>query len=88
MPKTIDMNFLGINLLETSVVIALLTGITQFLHLNMTMPEVKFSDFFKKKSSKMKENFTDSLKVNMKFGLPVFVVIILSTYLSAALGVY
>ncbi len=88
MPSIVDMNFFGIDLLKTSFLIAILTGITQFISLHITMPEVKFSDFFKKQPKNFKDGLLDSMKVNMKFGLPIFIIIILSTYLSSALGLY
>ena len=84
----VDMQFLGISLLKTNMFIAALAAITQYLYMHITMPEVKLSHFFKKTEGGMKENFGNSLKVNMKFGLPVFVFLLLSFSLNAALGLY
>lgn len=82
-----DMNFFGIDMLDKSIVVALIAGLTQYLYLHITMPEVKFSDF-KKETKGMKDNFANSLKVNMKFGLPLFIFVMLAIYLNSALGLY
>ncbi len=72
-PKEISMNFLGLfPLAEKSVFLALLAGLTQYLHLNISMPEVKLANL-KNKSKNMKEDMVNSLQVNLKFGLPILI---------------
>ncbi|MCK5589306.1 MAG: membrane protein insertase YidC [Candidatus Pacebacteria bacterium] len=87
-PKEIVMNFLGLfPLKESSIFLAALAGITQFLHFSISMPDVKFSDI-KKKGGKMSEDFANSMQVNLKFGLPIFIFFILATALNSAVALY
>ena len=82
------MNFIGLfPLKETSLFLAILAGLTQFINFTISMPDVKLSDF-KKKSSKASENFSNSMQVNLKYGLPFFIVFILATSLNSAVAIY
>jgi membrane protein insertase Oxa1/YidC/SpoIIIJ len=64
-----------------------LAGLTQFIHMNISMPEVKFSDL-KEKSNDPKEDMMKSFQVYMKYGLPVMVFALLGTIFNAAIGLY
>lgn len=88
-PTNISMNFLGIfPLEETSYLLAFMAGVTQYLHLHISMPEVKFSDLKKKDGSDIKKDMMTSFQVNIKYGLPFFVFFMLITILSSALALY
>lgn len=94
-PENISMYLLGaIDLTKTSLLIAFLAGLTQFIHLSISMPDIKFSDIYKKKKpvnnlkEKIKDDLMNSVQVNMKYGLPVFIFIILATFLNAAIAIY
>ncbi len=80
-PENINMLFLNIiNLNNISWVLAILSGLAQFLTFQVTMPEIKFNDVFKKTSNeKIKESFGKNMQWNMKFILPFFIVILLIT---------
>ncbi len=87
-PSDIAMTLLGtIDLNSPNLILAVIAGATQFLSLHITMPEVKLSDF-KKKSKNIKESFGESMKVNLKFGLPILIIIMLATRLNAAIALY
>ena len=84
----ISMNFLNIfDLRDKSVFLAFVAGLTQFLYLRISMPDVKLSDF-KKPSGDFKEDMASSLQVNIKYGLPLFVFFILATALNSVIALY
>ncbi|MCD5396845.1 MAG: YidC/Oxa1 family membrane protein insertase [Candidatus Pacebacteria bacterium] len=76
------------HLQEISIFLAILAGISQYLLFTISMPEVKFKDFFKKKEGDFMKDFTNKIQVNLKYGLPFFVAIILSFTLNAAVALY
>jgi membrane protein insertase Oxa1/YidC/SpoIIIJ len=65
----------------------MLAGLTQFIHMNISMPEVRLSDL-KEKSNDPKEDMMKSFQVYMKYGLPVMVFVLLGTTFNAAIGLY
>ena len=86
--KEISMNFLGIfDLSQTSYFLAVLAGITQYLHLHISMPEVKFSDL-KKRGTDIKTDMMTSFQVNIKYGLPFLIFFMLISIFNGALALY
>ena len=86
--KDIVMTFLGsLNLLETSWIIAILAGITQYIHMAISMPDVSWKDL-KSDSGDMKEDMMSTFQAYMKYGLPVMIFGILATILPSGLGLY
>lgn len=86
--KDIIMTFLGsLDLLETSWIIAILAGITQYIHMDISMPDVTWKDL-KSDSGDMKEDMMNAFQAYMKYGLPVMVFVLLGTTLMAGLGLY
>ncbi len=86
-PGTINTMFLGfIDVTGKSVVLALLTGASQFIHTSLSMSKSKKSDK-KFGEGSMKEDFARSMKLQMKYVLPVFVTFIAYT-LSSAIALY
>jgi membrane protein insertase Oxa1/YidC/SpoIIIJ len=82
------MTLLGIfDLTKTSVLLAIIAAATQFAHLSISMPDVKISDF-KKKGGNMKEDMMNSFQVNIKYGLPILILIMLLTAFNAAVALY
>ena len=87
-PEKIDMTFLGLfDLTKTSVLLAIIAAGTQFAHLSISMPDVKISDL-KKKGGDMKEDMMNSFQVNIKYGLPILILIMLLTAFNAAVAIY
>jgi membrane protein insertase Oxa1/YidC/SpoIIIJ len=83
------MNFLGIfPLEETSYFLAVLAGLTQYAHLHVSMPDVKFSDLKKKQGSDIKTDMMNSFQVNIKYGLPFLIFFMLISVFSSALALY
>ncbi len=90
-PDDLKMTFLNIiDLTKTNYIIALLAGITQYIALNISMPDISLKDLKQQKQNieKPMEGFAKTMQVYMKYGLPVLVVFILSTSLNAAIGLY
>ncbi len=87
-PERIDMMFLGIfDMTKVSILLAIIAAGTQFLHLSISMPDVKLSDL-KNKTGIMKEDMMNSFQVNIKYGLPVLVLIMLATIFNSAIAIY
>lgn len=86
--KKIVMSFLGIfDLNKISYSLAILTAITQYIYFSISMPDAHWSDL-RKKGKDMKEDMMASFQVYMKYGMPVMVLILLSTTITAGLGLY
>ena len=87
-PEFINMTFFGFfDLTKTSILLAFVAAATQFLHLSISMPDVKLSDL-KKKKGDIKEDMMNSFQVNIKYGLPILILVILLTVLNAAVALY
>lgn len=88
-PQKISMSFLGIfDLNAKSLILALLAGVTQFIHLSISMPEVKFSDLKKKAGKDFKTEMMNSFQVNIKYGLPILVFLMLLMAFNSAVALY
>ena len=75
-PSSVSTIFLGIiDVTEKSIVLGLLTGITQFFHTKLSFAKTKDS---KKKigEGSMKEDFMRTMKLQIRYALPVFVAFI------------
>jgi YidC/Oxa1 family membrane protein insertase len=79
--------FLGlIDVTKKSIVLALLTGITQFFHTTISLPKIEKRDKGFGQGS-FKDDFAHTMKLQMKYALPLFVAFISYT-LSAAIALY
>lgn len=88
-PTDISTSFLGIfPLSETNIFLAALAAITQYIHLHISMPDVKFSDLKKGKGIDIKTDMLNSFQVNIKFGLPVLIFFMLTYFFASSLAVY
>jgi YidC/Oxa1 family membrane protein insertase len=89
-PVSINTNFFGLDLTKMSVMLALVTGITQAIQARLTMqgqtlPEVKN----KEGKPSFQEEFAKSMKIQMLYILPIFVVFIaIQLKLAAAITLY
>ncbi len=87
-PEKINMTFLGIfDLKKSSIVLAILAAATQFLYMHLSMPDVKFSDL-KKKGGDIKEDMMNSFQVNIKFGMPILILVMLLMAFNSAVAIY
>ena len=83
-PEAVDMQFLGfVDIAAKNVVLALLTGITQFIQINLVSPKLEK----RKKDAGMKDDMMRSMQLQMKYVMPVIVAIIAYT-LPATIGLY
>ncbi|PID83124.1 hypothetical protein CSB11_02915 [Candidatus Campbellbacteria bacterium] len=86
--QKLSLNFLNhFDLANSSVVLAVVAAITQYIQLAVSMPDVRFADL-KKKTGRIGEDMAVSMQVNLKYGLPLFILFLLSTTLSAAIAIY
>ena len=84
----LSMNFLGwFDLTKPSWILGLLAGITQFIHMEISMPDIHWSDL-KKSGKDTKEDMMKSFQVYMKYGFPLMAVLLLTFTLNAAIGLY
>jgi YidC/Oxa1 family membrane protein insertase len=81
LPATVAMNFVGINLVYKSILLALITVITQFIQLNLALPTPK-----KGEDKSFKGDLAYSMNMQMKYIFPL--VIFPIAYFSAVLALY
>ncbi len=85
-PETINMVFLGfVDITKKSIPLALMAGITQYIHSHLALPTQKPRD--PKAEPNFKEDFARSMQVQMKYGMPVLIFIAAYT-ISAAIALY
>ena len=85
-PETVSMFFLGLmNIAEKSMPLALLAGITQFIHTRLSMPKLAPREEGKEQS--FKDDFNRSLQLQMRYVMPVIIVVAAYT-ISAAIALY
>jgi len=83
-PETINMQFLGIvDIAGKSIVLALLAGATQFIHSSYALPKPKP----RPENPTMKDDLARSFHLQMKYVMPIIVVVISYT-ISAAIALY
>lgn len=79
-PEKINFNFLGYyDLLDRSFVLALLAAVTQYVQLKIVTPVQPKPDPDKQKKAEVsfQEEFTRNMSTQMKYGLPIFIFVIL-----------
>jgi len=84
-PEMVNMNFIGIvDMGGRSVVLALLAGLTQFIHAQIAIkpPETKT-----KPGESLKDDLARSMNLQMRYVLPIFVGVI-AYFISAAIALY
>jgi YidC/Oxa1 family membrane protein insertase len=85
-PEAVSMFFLGmLNIAEKSLPLALLAGITQYVHTHLSMP--KLTPREKNAEPSFKDDFNRSLQLQMRYVMPVIIVIAAYT-ISAAIALY
>ena len=85
-PETINMHFLGIDLIKKSLILALLAGISQYFQIKFSIPEIK-KTFANVGSASFSDDLTRMMSVQMKYVLPV-VVFFASYGVNAAIAIY
>ncbi len=84
-PEHLSMNFMGlIDLGGKSIVLALVAGVTQFLHARIAFDPPQTT---KKPGESFKDDMARSLHIQMRYVLPVIIAIVAYTT-SAAVGLY
>jgi len=85
-PSVVTMNFLGlIDITQKSLLLALGAGITQFIHINLTMPALPPVD--PKAAPDLKADFMRNMQLQMRYVMPVLIVFIAYSF-SAAIALY
>lgn len=83
-PEKVNMNFLGlVDMGGRSVVLAVLAGATQYVHSHFALPKPKPRG----ENPTMKEDLAHSFHLQMKYVMPIIVVVISYT-ISAAIALY
>lgn len=85
-PMTVTMNFLSlIDITERSVFLALGAGVTQYIHVNLTMPKLKPKEAGAEPN--LKEDFMRNMQTQMKYVMPVLIAVVAYS-ISAAIALY
>ena len=86
MPEVVSMLFLGfLDMAGRSLPLALLAGITQFIHTHLSLPPSKPRE--KGAEPSFKEDFARSMQIQMRYVLPVIIFFVAYT-ISAAIALY
>lgn len=84
-PETVDMIFLGfIDITAKSLPLALLAGLTQFIHAKLSLPKLEPRN---PDEVSMKADFARSMDLNMRYVLPGIIAVVAYT-LSASIALY
>ena len=84
-PANLSMEFLGVlNLSGRSIILAVIAGVSQFLHARLTVPVAKKKEDGEKS---FQSDMARSLNIQMRYMMPVLIMIIAYTT-SAAVGLY
>lgn len=84
-PSSINTQFLGIDLASRSYVLALLTGLTQYLQVQVSLPKLNKPTSGAHPS--FKDDFARSMDIQMRYVMPIIIVFI-SLGLPAAVSLY
>ncbi len=85
-PETVNMIFLGfMDITMKSLPLALIAGITQYIHTNLSLPPQKPRD--PKAEPNFKEDFGRSMQMQMRYVMPVLITFVAYT-LSASIALY
>lgn len=83
-PETLNMRFLWVeDISEGSIILALLSGVTQFFQIKLAMPEIKKRGA----NPSMKDDLARSFQLQMRYVMPVIVVGV-AYVISAAIALY
>jgi YidC/Oxa1 family membrane protein insertase len=80
-PAVINMHFIGINLLNSSVILAIITVITQFIQFQLAMPAP-----VKSEKRSLQTDLANTVNAQMKYVFPLIMFPI--AYISAVLAIY
>jgi len=85
-PQDVLMIFMGMfDMTGRSIILALLAGATQFLHTNMSLPQLPPRD--PEAAPSMKDDFTRNMQLQMRYVLPIIITFFAYT-ISAAIALY
>lgn len=85
-PETVSMFMLGVfDITQKSLPLALLAGVTQFLHVHLSMPALAPKEAGSAPS--FKDEFTRSMHVQMRYVMPIIIVFVAYAF-SAAIALY
>lgn len=85
-PETVNMMFLGfVDIAAKSFPLALMAGVTQFIHTKLTLPPAKPKD--PNKGPDFKEDFARSMNMQMRYVMPG-IIFVVAYSISAAIALY
>lgn len=85
-PETVSMIFFGfVDITARSLPLALLAGVTQFIHTHLSLPKAKPRD--KDAEPNFKDDFARSMQLQMRYVMPILIFVVAYT-ISAAVALY
>lgn len=85
-PEHVNMIFLGfLDITKKSVILALIAGVTQYIHTSLSLPPSKPRD--PDAEPNFKDDFARSMQLQMRYVMPVLIVFVAYT-ISAAIALY
>ncbi|MCA9363317.1 membrane protein insertase YidC [Candidatus Kaiserbacteria bacterium] len=85
-PVEVTMNFIGlVDMTGRSLLLALAAGVTQFIHVNYSMPKLPPRD--PEAAPSLKDDFARNMQTQMRYVMPIFITFIAYS-ISAAIALY
>ena len=85
-PESVNMIFLGfMDITAKSLFLAIVAGVTQYIHTNLSLPALKPRDA--NAEPNFKDDFARSMQVQMRYVMPVLIILVAYT-LSASIALY
>lgn len=85
-PEVVSMYFLNfVDITDRSVVLALLAGITQYIHTHLSLPQLPPRD--PNEAPSLKDDFNRNMQLQMRYVLPIIITVVAYT-ISAAIALY
>lgn len=85
-PETVNMVFLGfLDITKKSLPLAIIAGLTQFIHTHLSLPKAKPQE--KDAKPNFKEDFARSMNLQMRYMMPVLITVVAYT-ISASIALY
>jgi YidC/Oxa1 family membrane protein insertase len=85
-PNGVNTFFIGlVNMMDKSLILAILAGISQYIQIQLILPKVDFKNNGKKRD--FKEDLMKSMNLQMKFVMPIIIVVI-AYNLPSAIALY
>jgi membrane protein insertase Oxa1/YidC/SpoIIIJ len=76
------------DLTKPSIILGILAAITQYLYMEISMPDIKLNEFLKTKTDQNQQDMMKNFQIYMKYGLPIMIFFMGAFTFKAGLTLY